>query len=111
MTKKSPILDNPPRIKILKDTVPTHLEEIQRESKKTPGPGKYETKKKVKIYGTYTYKETGCTFTNEAQFRGMSTPSHYTTVDLEKTKDRCPKFRYSKPLIDGPLTNRIGKIP
>lgn len=66
MTKKSPILDNPPRIKILKDTVPTHLEEIQRESKKTPGPGKYETKKKVKIYGTYTYKETGCTFTNEA---------------------------------------------
>lgn len=77
-----------------------------------PGPGRYENPhKKRKIYGNYLYKNVGGTFTDEALYRGFCTPSHYPAIELEKIKDRCPKFKYNKPNNDGALTNRIGKIP
>jgi len=75
-----------------------------------PGPGRYDTNKKRKIYGNYLYKATS-TFTDEALYRGYATPSHYNPIDLDKIRDRVPKTLYVKPKYDGPLTNRIGKIP
>ena len=112
MSKKSPDRNNPPRLIIKRDNIPTRITEIENESRKVPGPGRYDNAKKRKIYGTYTYKNFGGTFTDEALYRGMITPGHtYDAIDLEKIKNRASKFKYNKPNIDGPLTNRIGKIP
>ena len=99
MSKKSPTHDNPPRIRLVKDKIPTRIAEIEIASRKVPGPGRYENDRKRKIYGTYTYKNAGGTFTDEALYRGMCTPSHYPAVDLEVTKVRCPKFRYKKAAV------------
>ena len=77
MTKKHPTKDNAPRTIVKKDKIPTRMETVEIISKKTPGPGKYENDKKRKIYGNYLYTNTGGTFTDEALFRGISTPSHY----------------------------------
>ena len=49
--------------------------------------------------------------TGDAQFKGMSTPSHYNQIDIEKIKERAQKVSFIKPINEGPLTDRIGKIP
>ena len=54
MSKKDGTRDNPPRIRLVKDKIPTRIAEIEIASRKVPGPGRYENDKKRKIYGTYT---------------------------------------------------------
>jgi hypothetical protein len=49
-------------------------------SKKTPGPGKYDNGIKKKILGNYKQRSTGGTFTDDALFKGFSTPSHYNQI-------------------------------
>jgi hypothetical protein len=47
-------------------------------------------------------------FSDEAIFFGMSTPSHYNSVDLDKVKDRTISYKIQKPK-DGKPDNKIVK--
>jgi hypothetical protein len=66
----------------------TFFDDVMKSSKKLPGVGRYDllASKKPKILGTYTYKEANSGVMAEAQYKGMTTPSHYNAVDINLIK-------------------------
>ena len=75
---------------IPKGKTPTYFAAVINEAKKTVGVGKYNITdlQKPKILGNYLYGQKGGGLTDSAIFQGMSTPSHYNAVDLNKVKSR-----------------------
>ena len=74
------------------------MDKIQKEAKEKPGVGRYETVKKQKIFGNYLTKEPIGGFTDDAQWRGMSTPSHYPQVEANVYMERIPFTKFYKTL-------------
>jgi len=60
-----------------------------------PGVGKYDmlNSKKSKIHGNYLVKDKRGLSTDQATFHGMTTPSHYNSIELDKIKDRTLSYR------------------
>lgn len=52
MSKKSPTRDNPPRIKIMNTKIPTDIQLIEAQAKKTPASNFYNPNKVHKVLGT-----------------------------------------------------------
>ena len=52
MTKKSPTRNNPPRIKIMNTKIPTDIQLIEAQAKKTPASNFYNPNKVQKVLGT-----------------------------------------------------------
>ena len=76
----------------------TFFDDIMKSSKKLPGVGKYDLlPNKNKIHGTYTYKEPMSGVMAEAQYKGMSSPSHYNAVDINLIKQKYRTTRIYKP--------------
>lgn len=74
---------------IPKGNTPTYFGKIVNDSKKVPGVGQYKTEgPKPKILGNYLIKQPIGGITDDAIFKGMSTPSHYNAVAIEKIKQR-----------------------
>ena len=101
---------NPPRTLIKMSEIPSRIDQIKIEAGKTPGPGRYEAKKKRKVLGNYLYKAEGGTMTDDAIVHGMSTPSHYDSIDLNKIKNQVQYVKYTKPTREIASLNRISKI-
>jgi hypothetical protein len=110
MTKQSINLENSPKYRMHKTNIPTVLEAVQKHAKAIPGVGKYNIATKPRVLGTYTQKNTGGTFTDAAIFKGMSTPSHYPAIDLNKYKNRSVYTTIYKPTKEDPSLDRISKI-
>lgn len=79
------------------------------EAKKSPGVGKYDLlAKKPKVLGNYTQKSNGGGFSDEAVYQGMTTPSHYPSIDLNIIKNRTIAHKIYKPKEAKP-DNKIQK--
>ena len=59
---------------------------MEKESAKTPGAGRYDPEKKRKILGNFKTTGFKSEFYEEAVYRGMATPSHYNSLNVEKYK-------------------------
>jgi len=60
-----------------------------KNAKKLPGVGRYDiqgSKDRVKV--TYTSKAPNSGVMSEAQYKGMTTPSHYNSVDINLIKQK-----------------------
>ena len=69
-------------------------------AKKLPGVGKYELNNKDKVKGTYTFKEPITGVMAEAQYKGLSSPSHYNSVDIHVIKQKNRTARIYKPTTE-----------
>ena len=82
--------------------------------RKVPGVGKYEIRPKNekvnadKVVGNYTNREAPGGFVDSAVAHGMSTPSHYEAIELNKIKNRVTNAHIVKPKEPKP-DNRIQK--
>lgn len=86
------------------------MDHIVKDAKEKPGVGRYDTVKKHKIFGNYTTKEPIGAFTDDAKWRGMSTPSHYNSVDTNIYKDRIPFTKFYKTIKENDSNTRGMKI-
>ena len=69
-----------------------------KSSKKLPGVGRYDLDKNYnKVHGTYTQKSPITGVVAEAQYNGMSSPSHYNSVDINLIKQKYRTARIYKP--------------
>jgi hypothetical protein len=75
-----------------------------------PGVGVYDIATKPRILGTYTYKSFGGTFTDDATFKGMSTPGSYPAIQMNVYKDRAMVTKMCKPIRENPALERCSKI-
>lgn len=90
-----------------------------KQSKKTPGVGAYNTTgpkdaKWQKVLGNYTLKEPSGGSTEEAIYKGMSTPSHYPTVDFHRYMNKPLYTKITKPKekpADGKLEKNNSPSP
>ena len=110
MTKQSIYLENSPKYRVPRGKVPTTLESIQKDAKAKPGVGKYNVATKAKVLGTYTQKNVGGTFTDDAIFKGMSVPAPYPSIDMNIYKNRTSFTKITKPINQNPALDRITKI-
>ena len=83
---KNPTLVNSKIYKISPSKIPSFLAATEKLAAQTPGPGRYELPKKRKILGNF--KQTGhkSEFYEENVWKGMSSPSHYNSINTEKYK-------------------------
>ena len=77
--------------------VGTVFGELAKKEAEKPGVGKYNITRKQKIMGNYLVKEGKGCMIDEALFKGMSSPSHYDAINLEKIKDRISYTKIYKP--------------
>lgn len=82
------------------------MDKITKDAKEKPGVGRYDTTKKHKIFGNYLTKEPIGAFTDDAQWRGMSTPSHYNSVDANVYMDRIPFTKFYKTIKENDSNTR-----
>ena len=78
-----------------------------KNAKKLPGVGKYETQGQLcygkdRVKGTYTSKAPISGVMSEAQYKGMTSPSHYNSVDINLIKQKYRTARIYKPKTDAP---------
>lgn len=77
-------------------------------AKKLPGVGKYEVQKSNeyanldRVKGTYTSKAPMTGVMAEAQYKGMTSPSHYNAVNIDLIKQKYRTARIYKPKTDAP---------
>jgi hypothetical protein len=103
MTKKSPTRDNPPRVKIMNTKIPTNIQIIEAQAKKTPASNFYKPHRDPKILGTILVKEKIGAFSDQAIFYGKETPGHYPSVDPYKYKmSRTAEWKVHKPINSNP---------
>ena len=86
MTKKSPIKTMPPSVKISKGKTLNFIELAVKDNKHSPGVGRYNLDKKLRINGNYTSKAPKSEFYDDAAFKSLQTPFAYPEVKLEKYK-------------------------
>ena len=102
-------ISKPGKFFIPKEKGKTYFEAVVNNAKKTPGVGKYDvTGPKIKVHGNYTTKQEGGGFSDEAKAIGMSSPSHYPAIDMDKMRSRTLATKIYKPK-GGPGDNRIVK--
>lgn len=77
-----------PKFYMAKDQkIGTYFDEVMKNAKKYPGVGKYEAHKSMdRVKGTYTSKAPISGVMDEAQYKGMTSPSHYNAVNLNLIK-------------------------
>lgn len=88
LSKTSPTKPNAPTFKVTKSQVPNFIDQQVKLAKNSPGVGKYDMIKQGKVLGNYKIDSAKSAFFDEATARGMDTPSHYNSVDIEKFKMR-----------------------
>ena len=73
----------------------TFFQQVEKEGKKVPGVGKYDmlNSKKSKILGNYLVKDKRGSATDPAVFQGMTTPSHYNSIELDRIKNRTISYK------------------
>lgn len=99
----------PGKFFIPKEKGKSYFESVITSAKKTPGVGKYDVMgSKPKVLGNYRSTQEGGGFSDEAKAIGMSTPSHYPAIDMDKLKNRTLATKIYKPK-NGPGDNRIVK--
>lgn len=97
------------KFSIPKGKTPTYFASVINEAKKFPGVGKYNIdQQKPKVLGNYLLKDTGGGFSDEAVFKGMSTPSHHNVIDMAITKNRTISYKIQKPK-DAKPDNKVVK--
>ena len=74
-----------------------------KHAKNLPGVGKYDVQKSMdRVRGTYTTKAPISGVMAEAQYKGMTSPSHYNAVNLNLIKQKYRTTRIYKPKTDAP---------
>jgi|TARA_B110000305_G_C19345030_1_gene591202 hypothetical protein len=88
----------PGKFFIPKEKGKTYFENVINSAKKTPGVGKYDvTGPKQKVLGNYRSTHEGGGFSDEARAIGMSTPSHYPAIDMDKIRNKTLATKIYKP--------------